>query len=135
MDILTIVLAAVAVFIIGFLAHGPVAGNLWMRLADIHPTGNEKLADMIPQMLWNLAANIVTAFVLSGVIYIAFTSPIMGEQTWYKGAIIGAWMWLGFIVPSSSMNVIWMGQKCSLWLFECASSLVAFLVMGAILAA
>jgi hypothetical protein len=135
MDILTIVLAAVATFIIGFLAHGPVAGKLWMRLADIHPTGNEKLADMVPQMLWNLFVNLVTASVLSGIIYIAFTSPIMGEKLWYKGSIIAAWIWLGFIVTSSAIEVIWMGRKKSLWLFECVASLVSFLVMGAILAA
>lgn len=134
MDILTIVLAAVATFIIGFLAHGPVAGKLWMRLADIHPTGNEKLADMVPQMLWNLLVNLVTASVLSGIIYIAFTSPIMGEKLWYKGSIIAAWIWLGFIVTSSAIEVIWMGRKKSLWLFECVASLVSFLVMGAILA-
>jgi hypothetical protein len=133
MDILTIVLAAVATFIIGFLAHGPVAGKLWMRLADIHPTGNEKLADMVPQMLWNLFVNLVTASVLSGIIYIAFTSPIMGEKLWYKGSIIAAWIWLGFIVTSSAIEVIWMGRKKSLWLFECVASLVSFLVMGAIL--
>lgn len=135
MDILTIVLAAVATFIIGFLAHGPVAGKLWMRLADIHPTGNEKLADMVPQMLWNLLVNLVTASVLSGIIYIAFTSPIMGDKLWYKGSIIAAWIWLGFIVTSSAIEVIWMGRKKSLWLFECVASLVSFLVMGAILAA
>jgi hypothetical protein len=135
MDILTIVLAALAVFIIGFLAHGPVTGALWMRLADIHPTGNEKFADMVPQMLWNLFVNVVTAFVLSGIIYIAFTSPLMGEKVWYKGSIIAAWMWLGFIVPSSAIEVIWMKRKLSLWAFECVASLVGFLVMGAILAA
>lgn len=134
MIILTIVLAAVATFIIGFLAHGPAAGKLWMRLADIHPTGNEKFADMIPMMLWNLLVNLVTASVLAGVIYIAFTSPIMGEKLWYKGSIIAAWMWLGFIVPSSAIEVIWMKRKISLWLFECVASLVSFLAMGAILA-
>lgn len=133
MNPLTIVLAAVAVFIIGFLAHGPVTGKLWMRLANIHPTGNEKFSSMIPQMLWNLLSNLVAASVLSGVIYIAFTSPLMGEMVWYKGSIIGAWVWLGFVVTSSSMEVIWMGRKSSLWLFECAASLVGFLAMGAIL--
>ena len=86
-------------------------------------------------MAWNLLVNLVTAFVLSGTIAIAFTSPVMGEIAWYKGAIIGAWMWAGFIVPSSAIEVIWMGRKVPLWLFEVISSLVCFLAMGVILAA
>jgi hypothetical protein len=50
MSILTIVLAALATFVIGFLFHGPFFGKIWMRLANIHPTGNEKFADMVPQI-------------------------------------------------------------------------------------
>ena len=51
-------------FIIGFLFHGPLFGKLWMKLANIHPTGNEKLSDMIPQMVKNFLANIVCAYVI-----------------------------------------------------------------------
>mgnify|MGYP003353537644 CR=1 FL=1 len=47
MEILPIILAALAIFVIGFLFHGPLFGKLWMKLADIHPTGNEKFKDMI----------------------------------------------------------------------------------------
>jgi hypothetical protein len=85
-------------------------------------------------MIKNLAANVMTAFILSGVINIAATTPVIGEVNWYKGAIIAAWMWLGFIVPSSSIEVIWMGRSWKLWAFECCASLVGFLAMGAILA-
>ena len=37
-------LAAVVGFIVGFLLHGPLLGKMWMRLAGIVPTGNEKFA-------------------------------------------------------------------------------------------
>lgn len=133
-DLVAVGVAALVAFILGFLFHGPLLGKLWMKLADIHPTGNEKLSDMVPQMLWNLLANFVTAFVLAGVLWIAFSSPLMGEITWYKGAISAAWLWLGFLVTSSSVEVIWMGRSVKLWLFEAGCSLVTMLVMGAIIA-
>jgi len=133
MNILAIVLAAVATFVIGFIFHSPPLGNIWMRLANIHPTGNEKMSDMIPNMLWNLLVNLTTAAVMSMLFWIIFSSPLMGEATWYKGAIWGAWIWLGFIVTSSAIGVIWMKQSFKLWLFECVASLVAFAVMGIIL--
>jgi hypothetical protein len=134
MHILAIVLAALATFIIGFLFHGPLFGKLWMRLANVHPTGNEKFADMLPQMGWNLLVNLTTASVMSMLFWIIFSSPLMGEKTWYKGGIWGFWLWLGFIVTSSAIGVIWMKQSWKLWLFECAASLVAFVAMGIILA-
>jgi hypothetical protein len=133
MNILTIVLAALATFIIGFLFHGPLFGKVWMRLANIHPTGNEKFADMVPQMAWNLVVNLITAGVMSLLFWVIFNSAIMGEETWYKGAILGAWIWLGFIATSSSIEVIWMKRSLKLWAFECVASLVAFVAMGIIL--
>jgi hypothetical protein len=134
MNVLAIVLAALATFIIGFLFHGPFFGKLWMRLANIHPTGNEKFSDMVPQMFWNLVVNLITATILSMLFWLIFSSPLMGEKTWYKGGILGAQVWLGFIVTSSSIGVIWMKQSFKLWLFECVASLVAFVAMGIILA-
>ena len=115
--ITVILVAAVVNFIIGFLLHGPIAGKLWMKLANIVPTGNEKMSDMYPQMIKNLIANVVFAYVLGSMIY--FTGAVGA----LNGAILGFWVWLGFIVTSSSMEVIWMGKSYKLWLFELFASL------------
>ena len=123
-----VLVAAVANFIIGFLLHGPVAGKLWMRLANVTPTGNEKFSDMIPQMVKNLAMNIVSAFVLGAMIV------WNGINTAGQGMIFAAWVWLGFIVTSSSMDVIWMKRSVKLWMFENFASLLSMLAVGAILA-
>ena len=134
-NLISVFVAAIVAFVIGFLLHGPVSGKLWMKLANIHPTGNEKLSDMIPQMLWNLLVNFVTAFVMAGIFWLVFSSPVMGSETWFRGAILAVWLWLGFLVTSSSINVIWMGQSFKLWLFEAVCSLIVTASMGAILAA
>ncbi len=132
-NILGVVIAAVVAFVLGFLFHGPVSGKLWMRLADVHPTGNEKLKDMIPQMLWNLLSNLVTAYGLSIVYLFATSSPYVNAGIW-GGMVCGFIVWLTFLVTSSSIEVIWMKRKVSLWVFESACSLVVMLVMGAIIA-
>ena len=130
---LGVVLAAVVAFILGFLFHGPISGKLWMHLADIHPTGNEKFKDMIPQMLWNLLANLFTAYGLSVVYVLAISSPYVTPGI-RGGMGCGLLVWLTFLVTSSSIEVIWMKRKTSLWIFESICSLVVMLVMGAIIA-
>ena len=131
---MAVVVSAIVAFVIGFLLHGPIAGKLWMKLANIHPTGNEKLSDMYGQMFVNFLANLVSAYVLAVVYLFAVTSPLMGGSGAVNGMICAFWVWLGFNVTSTSMDVIWMGKPKSLWIFEAVSSLIVFLAMGAIIA-
>lgn len=132
-NLVAVVVAAVSSFVLGFLIHGPLFGKLWMRLANVHPTGNEKFSDMIPQMLWNLLVNFITAFVLAGILWMSSLS--MGPISWQTGAFVGMWIWLGFVVTTTSIEVIWMGRTVKLWLFEAIASFVAMALMGAIIAA
>jgi hypothetical protein len=134
-NLLSVLVAAISAFVLGFLFHGPISGKLWMKLANIHPTGNEKLSDMVPQMLWNFLVNLVTAFVTAIIILFVSTSSFAGPVTWLCGASVGALLWLGFLVTSSSIEVIWMGRSVKLWLFEAVCSLITMIVMGAIIAA
>ena len=131
---LAVLVAAVVAFIIGFLMHGPVAGKLWMRLADVHPTGNEKLSDMIPQMIWNLLVDVVTAYALAMIIGFAMGSLYLSGNMLQDSLVISAIVWAGFLATSSSIGVIWMGQSFKLWMFEAFSSLITMLAMGAVIA-
>ncbi len=133
-NLIAVSIATVVAFVLGFLFHGPVSGKLWMKLANIHPTGNEKFKDMIPQMLWNLLVQFVTAFVLSVIYLFASSSPyLIGSGIW-RGVILAILLWLGFLVTSSSIDVIWMGRNYKLWLFEAVCSLIVMVTMGAIIA-
>lgn len=132
LNIIGVVVAAVVAFILGFLFHGPISGKLWMRLADIHPTGNEKFKDMVPQMFLNLFTNLVTAYGLS-VVYVFATASTNVTPGVLGGMACGLLVWLTFLVTSSSIEVIWMKRKVSLWVFESICSLVVMLVMGIII--
>lgn len=133
-NFLSVLVSAVVAFVLGLLFHGPVSGKLWMKLANIHPTGNEKMSDMYGKLFWNFVVNLITAGVMALIFALVFTSPLMGNITWYKGAIMGAWLWLGFLVTATSIEVIWMGRSWKLWLFEAVCSLIVMATMGAILA-
>ena len=133
MNILPILVSAVACFIIGFLFHGPLFGKAWMKLANVKMTGKPNFKKMLSPMFWNFVTNIVCASVLSMMIWIASYSDIMGPMTWYKGAIIGAWLWLGFVAMWTAMDVLWMKKSWKLWLFDSISFFVSIAAMGAIL--
>jgi len=126
---LAVLVAALANFVVGFLFHGPLFGKTWMRLAGVTPTGNEKFSGMIPQMVKNYIMNIVMAYVLA--VMLAYTGAVGATS----GMVLAFWVWLGFIVTTSSMEVIWMKRSVNLWLFELSSMLVSILVTGAIIGA
>jgi hypothetical protein len=128
-SLVAVFVAAVVNFIIGFMMHGPIAGKLWMKLANITPTGNEKFSDMYGKMFWNLMVNLVTAYILGTMI------SFNGINSAIQGMWLAFFVWCGFILTGSSMDVIWMGKSYKLWLFEVFSSLLCMLAMGAILAA
>ena len=130
-NLVGVFVAAIVAFILGFLFHGPLLGKLWMRLANITPTGNEKFSDMYGQMIWNFVMNMITAYGLA-VLY-SFTSGTMSGAKAVSGMICGFLGWV-FIMTSSAMHVIWMGKSYKLWLFEALASLVVMLSMGAIVA-
>ena len=132
-NILSVILAAAAAFIIGFLFHGPVLGKLWMRLAHVHMTGNEKLSDMYGKMFWNFVTNLVTAFALAIIYQFAATSSLTGGPGLTTGFIAASIVWLGFLSTSTIINVIWMGNSFKLWLFEFFSSFVVMMAMVAII--
>ncbi len=130
-----VVVAALFAFVLGFLFHGPLLGKLWMKLANIQPTGSEKFSDMVPRLVWNFIATLVTAFVLAVIYLFAASSPYLAGSGVWKGVVCGIWVWGGFLVTATSIEVIWMGRSLALWLFETACSFVVMATMGAIIAA
>ena len=132
-NILAVLVAAVAAFFIGFMFHGPLLGKVWMRLAKITPTGKEKLSDMTGQIFANFFSNFVSAYILAIIYLFARGSGVIGGSELWIGLISGFLVWLGFVATSTATDVIWMGKSRDLWLFECGSNLVIMLAMGAII--
>ncbi len=134
MNLIPILVSAIACFVVGFIFHVPPLGKIWMRLNNIPmPTGTMKFSSMAGQMATNFLMNVVCAYVLSGIISMA--SMAYGSMNWYTGSIAATYLWLGFIVTNTSNDVVWMGKSKKAWGYEMMSSFVALAVMGAILGA
>ena len=104
---LAVLVAAVAYFVVGFLFHGPLFGKVWMKLANVTPTGNEKFSDMYGQMFWNLVANFVTAYFIAVFHTFAVSSSFAsGNPGVWSGVACAFFLWFGFIVTGSSMEVM-----------------------------
>ncbi len=131
MNPIAIVVTAIVSFIIAFLWNGPLFGKVMQRLSGLTNPPKPK----ITQILLNFIVFLATATVLSMMFWIAFSSPVMGDRSWFRGLVLALWIWLGFSVTATSIEVIWHGKSWKLWLFECAASFVVFAVMGAILGA
>ncbi|MGI9118086.1 MAG: DUF1761 domain-containing protein [Minisyncoccia bacterium] len=133
-NFVSVLLAAAVGFVVGFLLHGPVSGKLWMRLANIVPTGNEKLSDMYGQMFANFLVNIVSALMLSAV-YLFLSTSVYALATPMLNSLVAVFVtWAGFIFVWTSIDVIWMGKSFKLWLFDVLASLVVMVSMGIVIA-
>jgi len=101
--------AAVSLYL-GFLFHGPLLGRLGWKLADVQTLREmKKFSDMIPKLLKNLLANFVTASVLA-VIYFCLTSSYLAVPN-LEGRYRALWLWLGFLVTSTSIESSGWGEK------------------------
>jgi hypothetical protein len=129
---IAVLIAAISNFIIGFLMHGPLLGKLWMKLANVHPTGNEKL---LPQMVQNFIVNLIFVYTFAVVYSLASASSMLAGNRIIGGIELAVLIWFGFLSTTTSIEVIWMGKSYKLWLFEVFSSLITCITMGAIIAA
>ncbi len=128
--------AALATFVVGFLFHGPLFGKLWMRLAGIQmPDPMPSFSSMIPQMVQNYIANVVIAFAMAAGFQYLASSPYIGALNWWWGLLVSTAAFVGLVAPITTYNVIWMNESKKLWLFEFASQLTSFAVLGAVLGA
>ena len=80
-------------------------------------------------MVWNLVANIVTAYGIALLAVLTNASLGVWGSTLHV-MIVATLVWGFFTIPATSMEVIWMGKKFPLWLFDLFASLVVMLAMG-----
>jgi hypothetical protein len=130
---LAVLFAAIAMFVIGAIFHSPPFGNLWMKLAKIKPTGKEKFSDMVPMLVKNFLVNIVFAYGLAIVYLLASTSLVLSGPGLFTGLHSALLVWFFFVLPVTSIEVIWMGKSAKLWLYEAGVSLLSCIAMGAII--
>lgn len=99
-----VLVAAVAQFVVGGIWYIPIFGKLWGRIHGFDALDKKTQAEMQKQMMpllgVQLLMSVVTCFVL-----VHFLKALP-EVAWY---ILAVWLWLGFIVPTQVLAVIFGG--------------------------
>ena len=110
-----------------------LANGFWqyvMKLSNM----DKKKADaakkngMAKPITFQFAATLVTAYVLAYFVSYANASTIL------DGAMVGLWVWIGFVATEMIGMVIWENKPLELFLIKSGHVLVSLVVMGAILA-
>lgn len=133
-NFLTILIAGVASMGAGFLWYGPMLfGKPWMKLMGYTKESMEKAKkEMGKTYAISFVLSLVMAYVLSHVMTLSenfFHYPMLTS-----GLMSAFWMWLGFVMPVQSTEVLFSGKKWALFGINTGYQLVSLLVMGIVIA-
>jgi hypothetical protein len=133
-NLLSVLIAAVATMIIGFLWYSPALfAKSWMREMAYDPNDKAKIQEMQKSAGRSYAgsflASLVSAFMLAKILSI---TPI---DTALHGMKLGLGVWLGFVATVQLTGALFEKKSAKLFAINTGYQLACYLVMGAILAA
>ena len=124
-SIVWILVAAMVYFAVGALWYSPpLFGKTWMKLVGRKKNANTPVAEMVLAFMAILLIVAVEAYIVQ-----ATNTP----NAW-RGAYLGAKLWLGFVATTALINNAFQGARKKLYLIDQGYHLVGFVLAGAILA-
>lgn len=129
-NLVAVILAAVASMVLGFVWYGPLFGKQWMKLSGMTQKDMEgaKKKGMEKMYMLAMVGSLVMAYVM------AHFSQYTGAMTAQLGMQLGFWLWLGFVAPVQMSDVLWGKKSWPLYGLNTAFELVSMMAMGVILA-
>jgi hypothetical protein len=129
MNIYAILLAAAASFMFGWLWYGVLFSAAWLEACGKSPEEVKGDTPSATPFIISFVGLVVMACVLAGVL------RHLGPEvvTLRSGAVTGAFMWLGFVITTMSVNNAFRGAKNSLTVLDGGHWLGVLIVQGAIL--
>ena len=125
-----VIVAAVAKMVVGAGWYAPkVWGAKWLAWMG----WNEKALKERQKHLAR-AYGVTFAGALLLAYFLAHCVAYMGAKTPAYGALVGAWVWLGFVATTSLSAYLFDGRPLKLYAVNQGYELVSFAVMGVILA-
>lgn len=128
---MAVVVAAVINMAVGFLWFGPLFGKTWMKMIGFTKEDMEKAkaSGMTKSYVVAFVAALVMAYVLSHFVQVG------GAVSAATGAMIGFWIWLGFIATAVLGSVLWEKKSVNWFILTVGYYLVVLVINGALLAA
>lgn len=132
MNYVSVLVAAVASFLLGWLWHGPLFGKKWIKLE-----GFDMPAAITPevkkQMMKSMSLGFIAQFIFAwGLAYILGASGIVFDLA---GALAMALIiWLAFVVTTLAGGWLWERKSGKLFAFNTIYPLLSIVIMTLILA-
>jgi hypothetical protein len=132
---LAVLVAAIVIFILGGLWYSPMLfAKRWIALQKRTEEEMRAQAAASNMPLMYLAAFVcalLQASVMAGIIAHIDPSHTIGAP---HGAVLGAFLWLGFVASTTYATALFSGKPKQLWMIDSLYNLVSFMLAGAILA-
>ncbi len=128
---LAVLIAAVVNMAIGAFWYSPAGfGKQWSALMGwTDPAKTDQMKKGAGKSYaWMFVASLITMFVLANVARLA------GAATMMQGAVVGFWIWLGFVATTQIGSILWDMKPAKLFAINTLYSLVTLVVNGALLA-
>ena len=123
MNYLAVLVATIAVMVLGYIYYGPIFGKLWRKINNI----KKEKKNMTKELGLGFVKFLITAYVFA--LFLDWLNP-----TDIAGAlIIGFWIWFGFVITDSFSSIIWGKRKVKGWLLDIGYPALSFLIMTLIL--
>jgi sterol desaturase/sphingolipid hydroxylase (fatty acid hydroxylase superfamily) len=120
-----VALAVLVYFGVGALWYSPVLfAHAWMRELN---KKREDLGDPTTAMVVTLLGMILLVLVE------AYFIRVTGTNGAYRGALLGAKLWLGFVATTALINSVFQGSSRKLYAIDLGYHLVGMVLAGAIL--
>ncbi len=125
---LTVLAAAAAAMIVGWLWYGLIFRKIWTKIAqlDDRPAAKDAVAYPIA-----FVANLLTAFVLT---YVATVSSVANENSLLEAALFSAlFLWLGFSAARALIVTVFEARPLKLFLINTGHNLAVALTMAVVI--
>jgi hypothetical protein len=134
-NIMAIIVAVVANFVLGFVWYTPLFGKIWGKEMGYDMNQKPQMGEMMKGMTFMVIGNFLTAWVMAHNMAAWTFVPEMKEMTaMANGLMAGIFTWLGFFFPVDLGNVAWERKSWTLFFINTGYHLVSMLVVGLVLA-
>ncbi len=127
--VLSVIIALIASYAVGFAWHGPVFGKLWMAYNKMTPPKKEDMK--FSMMLPGLSANFVLVIVQCTVL--GFLLESFAVTTIFDALLMASLIWLPFTALPIVNSYAWEGKKIGHMCLDAGYYLVSICVTTAIL--
>jgi hypothetical protein len=125
-NILAVLVAAIAAFLVGGLWYGPLFGKMWQR--EVGQSDYDKNRRSIAKLVGlTIALELLSAFFLGHLLaHVAHSNQTI--------MMISAGMAIGFVIPSMLVNYLYAGKSARLMWIDGGHWIAVYMVMGVVFA-